>query len=115
LPAFAFAYTPATSLWLPNVRTTLKNHSLSRLIGPPSAKLVSQFLMILGTSVMPKARRPSSRLSPCDHPPAVLPNTVPLNVLPPVFGTRLNCGPPRSVSPRPPATVIWTSCELAVS
>ena len=50
--------------------------------------------------------------SPCDHLPAVLTNAVPLNVLPPVLGMMLNAGPPRSLSPMPPATVTWTSCAF---
>ena len=85
------------------------------MIGPPMAKLVSQLLNSVAGSAMPYERSVSSRLLPCDHSPAMLPKYVPLNMLPPVLGTRLNCGPPRSVSPRPPAIVIWTSAEFDVS
>src|SRR5438552_8120659 len=98
-PAFLLPYRPAMSLWFPNVLALPKNHNLSRTIGPPSAKLASQFLMSAGTSVIPKARNWSSRLFPCDHFPAVLKNVDPLKVLPPVLGMMLKEGPPRSVSP----------------
>ncbi len=42
-------------------------------------------------------------------------NTWPLNVLPPVLGTRFITGPPTSVSPKPPATTTETSSTLFAS
>src|SRR6266853_811944 len=55
------------------------------------------------------------KLLPRDQLPASLKNAVPANVLPPDFGTRFIAGPPRSLSPSPPPTVMATSCEFAVS
>ena len=103
------------SVYSPSVRATPKNHTLSRLIGPPIEKLVSQFLMILVGAGMPNDFSTSSTLLLCDHYPARLAKKVPANMLPPVLGTMLNCGPPRSASPSPPATVSCTSWALTVS
>ena len=63
----------------------------------------------------PIARRSSVRFVPRDQPPASLKNAVPAKVLPPDFGTRFITGPPMSLSPSPPPTVMATSCELGVS
>src|SRR6185295_18143777 len=71
--------------------------------------------MMPGVSVRPIARSSSSRLLPFDHVPASLKNTWPLKVLQPDFGTRFITGPPISLSPRPPPTVMATSCEFGVS
>jgi hypothetical protein len=50
----------------------------------------------------------SSRFSPPDQSPAVLRNTVPLKAMPPERGMMFITGPPMSLSPRPPPTVIAT-------
>src|SRR5262245_63630561 len=71
--------------------------------------------MMPGVSVRPIARSWSSRLLPFDHLPASLKNTWPAKLLPPDFGTRFITGPPMSLSPRPPPTVMATSCEFGVS
>src|SRR5258708_33061460 len=55
------------------------------------------------------------RLLPRDQLPASLKNAMPLNELPPDFGTRFITGPPMSLSPSPPPTVIATSCAFDVS
>ncbi len=55
-------------------------------MGPPSAKLVSQWRMILVGAGMPNDFSVSSTLLLCDHAPAMLPKYVPLNVLPPCLG-----------------------------
>src|SRR3981189_1184243 len=47
--------------------------------------------------------------------PDPLRKPVPANRLPPDFGTRFITGPPLSLSPSPPPTVIATSCTLGVS
>src|SRR5919204_5742402 len=71
--------------------------------------------MMPGVCVRPIARRSSVRLLPRDHWPASLKNPVPANLLPPDFGTRFITGPPMSLSPSAPPTVIAISCELGVS
>jgi hypothetical protein len=84
-------------------------------MGPPIEKLVSQFRMILVGLGMPNDRSWSSTLLLCAQDPARLEKKVPEKALPPLLGTMLNCGPPRSASPSPPATVSCTSCALTVS
>ena len=71
--------------------------------------------MMPGVCVRPIARRSPVRLVPRDQLPASLKNAVPAKVLPPDFGTRFITGPPMSLSPSPPPTVMATSCELGVS
>src|SRR5262245_61367222 len=68
-----------------------------------------------GVCVRPMARRSSFRLFPRDHLPASLMNAVPRNEVPRDFGPGLVPGPPMSLSPSPPPTVITTSCEFGVS
>src|SRR4029450_9531027 len=92
-----------------------KNHSRSRLIGPPSDALASYALLIPGPRVMPLLRRSSSMLSPRDQSPAVLKNAWPENLLPPDLGTRFIVGPPVSFSPSAPETSITASSRLFVS
>src|SRR4051794_22181253 len=84
-------------------------------MGPPYEPLASYDWMMPGVCVKPIARRPSVRLLPRDQLPASLKNTAPPNVLPPDFGTRFITGPPMSLSPSPPPTMIATSCEFGVS
>src|SRR5690349_16482441 len=50
-----------------------------------------------------------------DHSPAVLRNALPEMLLPPDFGTMFMIGPPMSLSPSPPPTVMATSSALTVS
>ena len=56
----------------PCVRALAKNHTLSRLIGPPMLKLVSQLVRSVGGCVMPKLRNWSSRLFDVAQSPDVL-------------------------------------------
>ena len=57
----------------------------------------------------------SVRLLPLDHSPALLKNAVPANMLPPERGTMFMIGPPMSLSPRPPPTVMAISSAFTVS
>src|SRR5262249_3794851 len=84
-------------------------------IGPPYEPLTSHDLRMPGVCVRPISRRPCVRLSPRDQLPALLKNAMPANVLPPDFGTRFMTGPPISLSPSPPPTVMATSSEFGVS
>src|SRR5215470_3423065 len=103
------------AVWLPKSRRFAKNHSLSRLIGPPSEPLTSHSLMRPAASVTPCAFSASSTLCPCAQLPAPEPNPVPEYRLPPVFGTRFMIGPPVSASPRLPEIEICISCAFATS
>src|SRR5437667_2617483 len=85
------------------------------MIGPPKEPLTSYALIMPGVCVRPMLRRSSVRLSPRDQLPASLKNAIPANELPPDFGTRFITGPPVSLSPRPPLTVMATSSEFGVS
>src|SRR6185295_2567813 len=114
-PTFLFANWFAASIAEPIVRVLAKNHSRSRLMGPPTARLASQFFLSAGASAKPRARRRSSTLDDWPQSPAKLPKKLPLNVLPPVLGMMLNVGAPRSDSPRPPEIATCTSCALFMS
>src|SRR4029079_8452494 len=85
------------------------------MIGPPMAKLLSQFLRSAGASPKLSDLRWSSILLDWPHCPAKLPKYSPVHQLPPVFGMMLNAGPPRSASPRPPEMLTCTSAELFMS
>src|ERR1051325_2080900 len=100
---------------LPVLRTLAKNQTRSRLMGPPSEKLPSQFLTSEGRSANPRDCSRLSMLDDCPHCPAQLKKALPLNVLPPVLGIMLNDGAPRSASPSPPAMVTCTSMALFMS
>src|SRR6266850_7913745 len=84
-------------------------------MGPPKEPLTSYAWMMPGVCVRPIARRSSVKLSPRDQLPAWFKNAIPANELPPDFGTRFITGPPVSLSPSPPPTVMATSWELGVS
>src|SRR5882672_10897596 len=86
-PALRLAKAPGTGLIVWYLRTLPKNHSLSFLIGPPPEPLTSHEL-ITPAGVVQVGQLPS-RLLPVDHLPASLTKAVPLNVLPPAFGTML--------------------------
>src|SRR6476659_2798805 len=104
-PAFLFPNMPGMFSMVPKLRTVAKNHNLSLTNGPPSEPLMSQLLCSLAPSVRPRLLKLSSRLLPCDHPPALLKKPLPEKVLPPVFGTMLTLVPPTSASPSPPERV----------
>src|SRR5215210_242611 len=57
----------------------------------------------------------SVRFSALDHLPAVLRKPLPDTMLPPDFGMMFITGPPMSLSPRPPPTVVAISSALTVS
>ena len=87
------------------------------MIGPPYDALPSYCLRIFGGCVRfgLSAVTSDDRLLPLDQLPDPLTKPVPANLLPPDFGTMFITGPPISLSPRPPPTVMATSCELTVS
>src|SRR4029077_8880836 len=114
-PALRLAKAPGTGLMVWYLRALTKNHSLSFLIGPPPEPLTSHELITPAGCVSPYPINVGLRLFPVDHLPASLAKAVPLNVLPPVFGTMLTCGPPFSASPSAPETSTCISSALGVS
>src|SRR5437764_14812635 len=87
------------------------------MIGPPIAALPSYCLRMPGVcvSVGFSAWMSDVRLLLRPQLPDPLMKPVPANRLPPDFGTMFITGPPLSLSPSPPPTVMATSYELRVS
>ena len=85
-------------------------------MGPPNEPLMSNWLMP-GVCVKFGFNAWSSgvRLLPRDQLPASFMNAAPANVFPPAFGTKFITGPPMSLSPNPPPTVIATSRRHSIA
>ena len=79
-PCSRCAKRPGRSCSFRSVRAFTKNHSLSRLIGPPSEPLKSHCLIRPGLRDAVASQR-SSRLVACDHEPDVLKNPLALELV----------------------------------
>ena len=97
------------------LRMCPKNHTLSRLIGPPIEKFTSQTLSSFDGDRRPASFSACVKLSLCIPSRAPMANRVPEKVFPPERGTMLIDAPPFSASARPPVRLTVTSAALLVS
>src|SRR5262245_18459392 len=82
-PAFLLTHMLATFCRLTMLRYVPKNHSLSRTIGPPNARLGSHSFLVEFVAVRPLSRTSVERLPPCNALPVPLTYMFPWNSLPP--------------------------------
>src|SRR4030095_12310007 len=106
-PAFRFGYTP-TRVPAPVWRKVVKNQTLSRFNGPPTAGLMSQIRLIWFGAARPRVFRSSLKLLPCIPVLAKAPVNEPCTSLPPSAGIMFMRTPPVDTvaSPDDVSTVI---------
>ena len=117
LPAFLLTKIPATVFPVPKCRPVQKNHSLSRLIGPPNVALTSHVLTSLPISRRPAAFVVSSlRLLPCHPSPAKLHEESSRGtLLPPSLGIEIHLRPAGCRLAEAAGDLEGTSCALLTS
>src|SRR4030095_13513801 len=93
-------------------RPETKNHSPSRLIGPPTPPPTSPYCRIEGAAVRRSARGASVRFSLDSLGPVNSPLKLPENLLPPSLGTMLICTPPVDDSAEPAAACQTTASNV---